>query len=736
MRRVAHDGRQRIPGLVLAGVLVAAALPAVAQTKLELETLGLAQSRPLSPRADLGASPWIRTDQTEVRLVSATTAVGETARVRLGLQFRLKPGWKIYWRRPGVAGFPPRIDWSGSRNLREARLRWPAPKRFSVLGLDTMGYSGEVVLPIDAALVERGQPLGLSGKLDYLTCSEICVPYTAKLALDVPAGSAGATQHAHLIERFDSQVPRDAASAGFAIERTEIAPGPRGPTLRVEVRSPELLSAPDLFVEGPERVEFLAPEVRLLEGGRRARFLLAATTLGDDPPVLTDVPLTLTLIDGQLSMEETVRAVAGAPVADGDLARLLVILGLALLGGLILNLMPCVLPVLSIKLLHLVGHGGGERHRVRRGFVASAAGIIASFALLAAVLSALKAAGLAIGWGIQFQQPVFLIAMTLVLTLFAANLWGLFEIRLPGAVTEAALHASDEADHKSSLTGHFLTGAFATLLATPCSAPFLGTAVGFALSRGVLEIFAVFLALGVGLALPYLLIAAAPSIATRLPRPGRWMVVLKGVLGLALAATAAWLVTVLAAQTGAIGALAVAAAMVVAIGVLWLRHRLPEGRRWAGSAAVVAVAAIAFILPGRLAGQGEEAPVMEAASGPWRPFAPAAIPALVAEGEVVFVDVTADWCITCQANKKLVLNRGEVARRLGGKGVVAMRADWTRPSDEIAGYLASFDRYGIPFYAVYGPRAPTGLALPELLTSGIVLDALDGAALAGTVAER
>ena len=284
---------------------------------------------------------------------------------------------------------------------------------------------------------------------------------------------------------------------------------------------------------------------------------------------------------------------------------------------------------------------------------------------------ALKAAGAAAGWGIQFQQPVFLALMTAVMAGFAANLWGLFEIPLPRAF--AAL-----AEGEGRLAGPFFTGVLATLLATPCSAPFLGTAVGFALARGPEEILAVFLTLGIGLALPYLLVAALPRLATALPRPGRWMLTLRRLLGLALAGTALWLGWLLA----------------VAL------HAVPATQ------------------------------TLQSETIRWHPFDPAAINVEVAAGHVVFVDVTADWCLTCLANQRLVLDRPEIAARLNDPAgrVLALRADWTRPDEAISRYLASFGRYGVPFNAVYGPGAPAGLPLPELLSREAVLDGLARAA--------
>ena len=313
--------------------------------------------------------------------------------------------------------------------------------------------------------------------------------------------------------------------------------------------------------------------------------------------------------------------------------------------------------------------------------------------------------------------------MVLLLVLFAANLWGWFEIRLPAALSGAVGAVPD----RDSRWGAFVTGAFATLLATPCSAPFLGTAVGFALASGPAEIFAVFAALGIGLALPYLAVAAVPAIAQRMPRPGRWMIALRWVLGIALLGTAAWLLSVLAVQIGGQGVAALAALLALLLVFLWGVREAGDRRRWLRLAGVVGFAALAFVLPARFAA----APEAAVAAPGWQAWDRAEIDRLVAAGNVVFVDVTADWCITCQVNKSLVLTRGEVAARLAGKDgdrIVAMRADWTRPDPRIADYLAGFGRYGIPFNVVYGPAAPAGIPLPELLTGDTVIAAIDRAA--------
>lgn len=716
--------------------------------------LGLLTAVPGGLRpAEAATSPWVRNDHTELRLI-AEPVRQPGGELRLGLEFQIKPGWHIYWRSPGDAGLPPRIDWSGSENVTAPAVAWPLPQRYTIFGLTTFVYGDEVVLPMGSRVPDPSAPVLLRAKVSYLVCEKICIPYDATLALDLPrpdaTGGAAGDDAAQRIDAYLARVPGRVTAgdpdAALSVTRAALVSDRNGLWLEVLARSAQRLTTPEIMVEGPPALRFGMPQIERAADGLSALFRLPAVAVGQGGAVPRNPTLVVTLAD--LLPGGTARAVEQAVTADSRAAAeagagLGAILALALLGGLILNLMPCVLPVLSLKLLSVLNRDGaaapraanlktggsaaGAPREVRQGFLATAAGIVFSFWLLAGGVLAFKAAGLAVGWGIQFQSPLFLGLMAGILILFAANLFGLFDVRLPGFAARMAERAPAEttADGRRSLAGAFATGAFATLLATPCSAPFLGTAVGFALTRGTLEILSVFTALGVGLAAPYLVVAAFPALARRLPRPGPWTRYLRIVLGLALVGTAAWLATVVWAVAGTIAALAAALALLVLLALMALRGRWSPLAGAGGFIMLASVFIAGVVAPAVLAGKGSSDTVVE--TGRWRPFDKVMLYNLVAEGRVVFVDVTADWCITCKVNKAAVIDRGRVAATLGdgtGGSVVPMRADWTRPDPAIAAYLRSFGRFGIPFNAVYGPAAPQGIALPELLTERAVMDAI------------
>jgi suppressor for copper-sensitivity B len=450
------------------------------------------------------------------------------------------------------------------------------------------------------------------------------------------------------------------------------------------------------------------------------------------PPVTTKADLKLTVGPGGKAVANVAGVAgtaagpetAGPAKAGGEPRSLALMLLLAVVGGLILNAMPCVLPILSLKVFGLMRSAGHGRGEVARGALATALGILVSFWALALAAIAARAAGAAVGWGVQFQRPGFVAFLAVIVVLFCLNLWGLFEIPLPQRLARLGGTGPRE-----GAAGHFASGLFATLMATPCSAPFLGTAVGFALAQPAPVILAIFTAVGFGMALPYLLLAVAPGTARLLPRPGAWMETVRGLMGFLLAAAAVWLFYVLTAQVTPERLAVIQLALITMALFIWLRHRgmmSGAGMRRFAEIGVVAAAALTI---------GAAAIVPAAKSAgliAWEPFDRARAESLAGEGRMVFVDVTADWCFTCKTNERLVLETPEVANAFRERRVVPMRADWTKRDDTIGAFLAEHGRYGIPFYLLYRPgREP--VVFSELITRDRLVEAVRGGA---AVAQR
>jgi len=673
------------------------------------------------------SSPWQHSDEMAVRLISATEGTGGQAALLLGLDIQLAEGWHTYWRSPGDAGLPPSIDWEDSENLAKLDILYPAPIRYSAMGMDTVGYRGRLVLPLRATLAKQGEPLRLVGALDILLCKDICLPKHFPLVLELPV--AGGTLHSveyPLIQKALASVPKDEDTK---LSITKLTRGSQA--IQLTLNGTEKLRAPDMLIENDRSVTFEAPKVTIGPNGKTALFTFALVGELPEGESLAKLPITVTAMDDGHALErsfspeqhpivETSKSIAAPPKAPDTNSTILpfwCVLLLALAGGFILNLMPCVLPVLSLKLMSLIRHGGNAKQRIRHSFLSTAGGIVFSFMLLAFATIGLKATGQVIGWGVQFQQPLFLVFMIALLTFFAANLWGFFELGVPAFVSDLV-----DPHHHPKLAGDFATGALATLLATPCSAPFLGTAVAFAMAAGWVEILSVFAALGIGMSLPYLAVALWPRLASALPKPGAWMVVLSKILGFGLAATALWLLGILAAQMGKSGTVLVGLAMAAILFQLYLRHK--KILRF------LTIPVIAFALLGSCGiayvatAPSSHAPEM----GAWQRFNEETLARNLREGKTVFVDVTADWCLTCKVNKRFTMTRKAVQDRLFGKrGVVTLQADWTNPNPIVTAFLNKHGRFGIPFNIVFGPHAPDGIALPEILTPSLVIEAIDKA---------
>ncbi len=651
------------------------------------------------------------------RIILAQDGVPQGTETLSGaVELRLESGWKTYWRSPGEVGLPPSFNWDGSSNLKDAKHLWPAPKRFRAFGIENFGYEDRVAFPVQFTLDKPGQPVRLALSLDLLVCSDICVPETLELSRTLPVGGVFDPAAARALSDALASVPADVEPP--SVDAVTAYVDPDMTELIVEITSSRAFGTVDIFPELGEGTIFGRPDIRL---GAADTVLWARFPINSVGP--WPEPLTLTLTDATLGAFTVPPVLLSAPPAppyapetsDRGTGALLWFAMIALAGGLILNVMPCVLPVLGIKVSTLVTAGRADQATVRMSLLASTLGILLFMWMLAAALVALKYLGVTVGWGIQFQSPVFLIIVITVLVVFIGNLFGAFEISMPSQMQTKIVGASH--------AGDVFSGFFAAMLATPCSAPLLGTAVAFALAGRGLDIVVVFTALGLGMALPYLLLAFRPGWAARLPKPGSWMLGVRYVLGVLLAGTVAWLAWVMVGVAGPRATVATLVAALVVTALLACARHYSRGL----IAAAIPVLVLTFLLVPTLDDQRATTVIAEAQASNWIAFDPASISRHVSRGHIVFVDVTADWCVTCKANKVLVIDRDPVAPALREDGVFAMQADWTKPDERIAQYLESNNRFGIPFNAIYGPGAPEGIILPEILRQGLVMDALNKA---------
>ena len=636
-------------------------------------------------------------------------AAGETARISALVS--IEAGWHVNSHTPTFDYLiPTELELELPAGWPVAAIDYPPARKksFAFADVPLSVYDGDVVIAAQVKLPAGAKPgaIIIGARLHYQACdhSQCLPPVTTRsqLTLTVAAAQHGATSP---------------GGAGGAADRSS-GGGPSGVQAAAGIASGDEAPSP-LPGHTPAR----------LSGARDT----ASTATPPSAPAASAA--------GTAAHAKATAPAARRPVRLGSLAGMLLI---AVLGGLILNAMPCVLPVVSLKVFGLVQSAAhGRREVVVRGALAIAAGILVSFAALAALAVAAAAAGGAVGWGVQFQRPGFVAFLAVVVTLFCLNLWGLFEIPLPRALGRLGHVATRE-----GLAGHFLSGLFATLMATPCSAPFLGTAIGFGLAQPAPIVFAIFLATGTGLALPYLILAAAPGATRFFPRPGAWMETLRGIMGFLLGASAVWLLYVLAAQISPERLALFEVGLLLIALCTWLRHRAAAGRAEAHgtagghAAALASLVALLVIAGGSVTLAASGAGPGDAAGGArlaaqgrssgrigWVAFDRARAESLAAAGQLVFVDVTADWCFTCKVNERLILDTPEVAGAFAAHHVLPMRADWTNRSDAIARFLADHGRYGIPFYLLYRPgRQP--VVFSELPTKTAILAAIDDAAAA------
>ena len=630
------------------------------------------------------------------------------------LHVELDEGWKTYWRSPGEGGIPPTFDWSESSNIDHIEWHWPVPSRYSIQGIDTVGYQGSLTFPLMIQLSPDARQARISGTLTMSSCTTVCVltDYPIDLQVDLDTLTVD-SDRALAFNQAMGKVPReyDSNSAKQAIWSDA------NQRVQLTIERDSGWQNPQLFIHSNDRAladaEFSSPDIQVEDNTLTANIDVSHWL---ELPDLSGAELIATVSDEKFAAEYKVQLTAGT--ISNNTPPLWAILMMALAGGLILNIMPCVLPVLGLKVQSLMLSGAQQPKVVRKQFFASSLGIISSFLVIALGLMALRWSGGSVGWGIQFQNPYFIAALVAITWVFALNLMGAFEFKLPSSLSTSAATAGDD-----SYKGHFLQGMLATVLATPCTAPFLGTAVAFALAAESSVILLIFTALGVGMALPWLLIAVFPKTAKLLPKPGRWMQWVKPVFAIMMLATTVWLTTLLknfiSNEVFLVLTVGLSVLTLVIIGKVHGRKALFLSI--GGFLVFAAVVGTTLILTAdRWVNKLPQ-------DHQWQPLTQQRIDEAVASGQTVFVDVTADWCITCQANKVGVLLQDPVFTALGQENVTRLRGDWTKANESITQYLKANNTFGVPFNKVYGPGAPDGITLPVVLSKDKVMDALEDA---------
>lgn len=684
----------------------------------------------------IAAAQPVNTGHLTAELVSSAQGVAPGQRIHVALRQQIQKGWHTYWRNAGDSGEATKITWTMPAGWVASDFTWPTPHRLPVGPLVNYGFEGEVILPVELIVPADARPGAttlLKAKAEFLVCADICIPESAdlQLALPVTEGPAPADPvWGPKIAKALADAPKPAGlyaafeatgqALKLAITGQPLKGGDLGDAYFFPFSGGAIDHAkPQAIERGPEGLTLTLTPGFEFQGTTPPKQLAGVLVVGGKGYELSAAPGPLPPAASGLGPPP---ARAGPGAAGADLG-LLSAAAFAFLGGLILNLMPCVFPVLAMKAASLAGHGGSHGDARQQG-LAFGAGVLVTFLALAGALIAVRAAGSAAGWGFQLQDPPVVAALALLMLLVALNLSGVFEVgtSLQGAGSGLAA--------RSGLAGSFFTGALAVVVAAPCTAPFMGPALGWALTQPAAAALTVFLALGLGFAAPFVAVAFVPALINRLPRPGPWMSGFKTLLAFPMYGAVAWLVWVLTVQIGPDAVPRILGAAVVLALAAWL-FGVAQRRHVAGGkpVALVATATVlgAFAVLGGAVWPAYATPeaASQSAELDEEAYTPERLAALRAEGRPVLVNYTAAWCVSCQVNDRVALSTKDVSEALKRNNAVYLKADWTKRDAAIAAELASFGRAGVPLYLVYGAKGTEPAILPSILTSGIVVKALD-----------
>jgi thiol:disulfide interchange protein DsbD len=672
-------------------------------------------------------------------LVADTSGIVPGKSFSVGLLLRMAPGWHTYWKYAGDAGLPTEIKWNLPPGWNVGEIQWPIPFKTNDPGdIQTYGYQDEILLiqeitpptKVDpqsqGSGVAGGNPVKLSAQADWLVCEKICIPGSATVELELPISATVEPKNTDLFARYRRLLPQK-----FPDSKTATASWSRaGNDLDLKISSEQIANYKTIdFFPVPQGTTVVGhPSI----GSRTGNEISFKIPIESADKSLSSMPGLIVFAEHENGNDRAGWELAPSQIAAAvkpitQPARgLATFLFFGFIGGFILNLMPCVLPVISLKIFGFVKHAGQDRRGVFRNGIAFIAGIFVWFIGLALLLIVLKGAGHQITWAAQFTNPYFVLALSIIVLVFALDLFGVFEITLPQAVTHRMLHSAD----REGEAGSFFQGLFATALATPCTAPFLGTAIGFAFTQSSAVILLMFTAVAAGMSAPYFLLSAQPAWMKFLPQPGPWMVHVKQFMGFLLLATLLFLIYVLGAQRGLEGAIWASCFLLVIAIVCWMKGAflVPTSsgikRAVAGLVMVVLLVGSAVYFIGDKFQSSKMDTAQSVSDDGWQPFTPERLQSERDQGHAVFVDFTAAWCLTCKFNEKAVLENSEVRDAFQRHNVVKLRADWTNGDPVITKLLQQFGRPGVPLYVLYPGKSQEPFVFPELLTKNILLDKL------------
>ena len=658
-----------------------------------------------------------------------TDAVVPGKRFSVGVLLRMAPAWHTYWKFSGDAGLPTELKWNLPPGWKIGQIQWPIPlKTIDPGDIQTYGYENEVLLMQEITPPAKidGPSVKLSADASWLVCEKICIPGGATLQLDLPVSPTSQPANTELFARYRRLLPRDWPGRDVATASWNRA----GSDLRLKIGSATLAKHPavDFFPVPDEGTVVGHPAIE----SRNKNEIVIRIPIESSGKNLSSMAGLIVFSQQPNGEDRAAWQIPTSPVVSAarpvQTRGIFTFLLLGFLGGIILNLMPCVLPVISLKIFGFIQHAGRSRQKIFRSGIAFAAGIFAWFVALALLLIALKAAGHQITWGgFQFTNSYFVLALSVVVLVFALNLFGVFEIALPQSITRGLVSTTDRKDD----LGSFFQGVFATVLATPCTAPFLGTALGFAFAQQPLIILSMFLAIAAGMSAPYLLLSAYPAWLRFLPKPGPWMAHVKQFMGFLLLATLLFLLYVLGAQRGLEGAIWASCFLLVISVACWMKGAFVVPTSSAAKQSITLVVMLVFVFASGIYFIGNKFHSANLASadsrlrGDWQAFTPERLQAELEQGRFVFVDFTAAWCLTCKFNEASVLESADVREAFQRHGIVKLKADWTNGDPVITKLLQHFGRPGVPLYVLYPGKNEEPIVFPELLTKNILLQKLE-----------